>query len=343
VAAEHTDIVAMASEIAEEVLFPAALATDAAGLVPVSHLDLLARAGLYGIVGPTSCGGLGADLATFCSVVEVLAGGCLTSTFVWIQHHSVVRAVTGAAAGSGIRERWSRALCAGEVRAGIALGGLRSGPRQLSARPAQGGWLLDGDVPFVSGWGRIDVVLAAALTADGRALRVLVDGIPSASLQAVPLRLVAANASGTVQLAFEDHFVPEDRVVSVETYSAPPGYDGGGRPNGSLALGVAGRCCRLMGPTLLDAELAARRAQLDGASEETVASARAAASEFAFRAAGALAVHTGSGALYSANHAQRLVREALFLLVFGTRPAIRRELLGTFAAGPERSAPPGGE
>jgi alkylation response protein AidB-like acyl-CoA dehydrogenase len=180
------------------------------------------------------------------------------------------------------------------------------------------------------------------LTADGRALRALVDAVPSLSLTAVAVRLVAANASGTVQLAFRDHFVPQDRVVGVEPYAPPPPYDGGGRPNGSLALGVAGRCCRLMGPTHLDAELAARRAQLDGASEETMASARAAASEFAFRAAGALAVHTGSGALSSANHAQRLVREALFLLVFGTRPAIRRDLLGAFVEGREGSTPGGG-
>jgi hypothetical protein len=82
-----------------------------------------------------------------------------------------------------------------------------------------------------------------------------------------------------------------------------------------------------MGPGPLDAELDARRAQLDGATEETMAAARAAAAELAWRAAGALTVHTGSGSLLISDHAQRLAREALFLLVFGTRPAIRANLL----------------
>jgi hypothetical protein len=40
----------------------------------VGHLDALAAAGLYGLVGPHSAGGLGADVATLCAVVEILAG-----------------------------------------------------------------------------------------------------------------------------------------------------------------------------------------------------------------------------------------------------------------------------
>ena len=39
-------------------------------------------------------------------------------------------------------------------------------------------------------------------------------------------------------------------------------------------------------------------------------------------------VRTGSRAVLAGNHAQRLYREAGFLLVFGSRPAIRDELLG---------------
>jgi hypothetical protein len=38
-------------------------------------------------------------------------------------------------------------------------------------------------------------------------------------------------------------------------------------------------------------------------------------------------VTTGSRAVLAGEHAQRLVREATFLLVFGSRPAIRSALL----------------
>jgi alkylation response protein AidB-like acyl-CoA dehydrogenase len=57
--------------------------------------------------------------------------------------------------------------------------------------------------------------------------------------------------------------------------------------------------------------------------------ARAAASEFAFRAAGAAVAAAGSSGILAGRHPQRLAREALFLLVFGSRPAIKEHLTGT--------------
>ena len=56
-----------------------------------------------------------------------------------------------------------------------------------------------------------------------------------------------------------------------------------------------------------------------------MAAARAAASELALRAA-ALTVRDGASAITVDAHAQRLAREALFLLVFGSRPGIKTEL-----------------
>ena len=85
------EVLTEARRIADEVLFPAAMATDAADQVPVSHFDALAAAGLYGILGPAAAGGLGLDLPAACAVVEELAGGCLATTFVWIQHFGLVR------------------------------------------------------------------------------------------------------------------------------------------------------------------------------------------------------------------------------------------------------------
>lgn len=104
------------------------------------------------------------------------------------------------------------------------------------------------------------------------------------------------------------------------------------RTNGSLALGVAGRCCSVIGPSGLDAELDARRAQLDEADESTIAPARAAAAELAMRASAAAVVSAGSSSVLVVHHAQRLAREALFLLVFATRPPIRASLLERLGA-----------
>ncbi len=98
-------VVERARAIADDVFFPAAMATDAADLLPVSHLDLLASEGFYGIAGPTDAGGTDLDPPTTSAVVESLASGCLTTTFVWLQHRNPVRAVA-ASETPGLRDRW---------------------------------------------------------------------------------------------------------------------------------------------------------------------------------------------------------------------------------------------
>src|SRR5688572_14471455 len=152
-----------AEEIAERLLFPSAMQTDASPLVPRSHLDALAKAGLYGIAGPTENGGAGIDILTAGAVRERLASGCLTTTFVWMQHTTPVLELT-TSPNALLREAYLSGMCAGRVRAGIALGGLHQGSAGLKAEPVEGGWLITGTAPFVTGWGLIDVVLAAALT-----------------------------------------------------------------------------------------------------------------------------------------------------------------------------------
>jgi alkylation response protein AidB-like acyl-CoA dehydrogenase len=318
-------------ELAEGLLWPAAMTTDAADIVPRAHLDALAAAGLYGLAGPVAYGGLAADLQTASEVRERLAGACLTTTFVWLQHTTPVLELT-ASPNAALRDAWLPDMCAGRLRAGIALGGLHQGSAGLRARPVEGGWLVFGIAPYVTGWGLLDVVLIAALTDDGRAVRGLIDAADAPSLTSERLHLLAANASSTVRLHLRDHFLPSARVVSAAPYKPPPPYDGGGRPNGSLALGVARRCLQLLGPSALDAELDARRRQLDEATDESMAEARAAAAELAVRAAAALVTGRGSSAIFTGDHAQRLYREAAFLLVFGSRAATKAALLRRLGA-----------
>jgi alkylation response protein AidB-like acyl-CoA dehydrogenase len=315
-----------AREIAEDVLFPAALATDASDVLPVSHLDLLAREGFYGIGGPIDAGGSDLDPTTTTTVVEALASGCLTTTFVWLQHRNPVRAVA-ASDTPGLHDAWLAALCRGERRAGIALAGNRPGPSILRAsNTAHGDVVLDGEAPWVSGWGRIDVILVTARDGD-RVVSVLVDANESPTLHAEHLRLVGANASGTVTLRFHDHVVPAERVVGAEPHADVLARDATGlQLNGSLALGVVDRCCRLMGPSAFDEQLASSRGALDDATPETLPGARAAASELALRATAALTVALGSRSILTDQHPQRLAREAQFLLVFGSRPLIKAEL-----------------
>ncbi len=324
------DAVARAQRLAEDVLAPAALATDAADTVPVELLDALAGGGLYGLAGPASEGGLDVDFETVCQIVEALASGCLTTTFVWAQHLGAVRAVT-ASENESIRS-WLPRLCSGELRAGLALGGAAPGRPQLLAHEVDAGWAFRGTAPFVSGWGRIDVMHAAARTADGRLVWALVDARPSDSLSVERLQLVALNATATVRADFHHHVVPADRVTSVVPYGEGQASPELLRFHASFALGVASRCGRLLGPTYLDDELAQLRSELDRLDPASIEASRALAGELAVRTAAALAVAAGSRSLLTSDWAQLLVREALFTLVYALRPGSREALLGRLGA-----------
>jgi alkylation response protein AidB-like acyl-CoA dehydrogenase len=318
------DPVALAREISDGVLFPGALEVDHSEVVPVDRLDRLAAAGFYGLAGPSDAGGMGlADMATALEVIEILASGCLTTTFVWIQHHGAVRAMLDAPA--ALRDGWLARLCTGDVRAGVAFSGLRRpGPPILTAAPDGDGWRFDGLAPWVTGWGLVDVIRAAARRDDGDIVWALLDATAGPTLQAEPLRLAAVNASATVTLAFDNHLAPPDRVIAIQPFDEWQAADRASlRLNGSLALGVIRRCAALLGSASLAAELQECRRALDEASPEAMPEQRARASELALRAATALVISGGGRAIALDHHAQRLAREALFLLVFGQTGAIK--------------------
>lgn len=331
-------LVDTARRIADEVLYPAAAAVDRAPAVPVEHLELLATCGLYGVAAPASVGGAGLDLPTLGLVAEALAGGCLATAFVWVQHHGLVRALAEPGAPAALRADWLGPLARGTCRAGAAYGGLLPGPPRLRADPNGDGWLLTGESPWATGWGLVDVLHVAARGPDDTVVWLVVDAVERPGLSVERQQVVAADAASTVRLRFDGLPVPGSRVRAVLPYE-PPGLTGPPlRINGSLPLGVAGRCVsQLAGGAAaeLSAELAGCRDALDEAvvasDPDAMPAARAAASEVAVRAAAALAVHTGSAAALAGSEPERLIREALFLLVFGSRPQIRTALLDRLA------------
>lgn len=326
------EIVGTAQRLADEVLFPRALGTDATDTLPRERLDLLAAEGFYGLRGPAWAGGMDADLDTICAVTEALASGCLTTTFVWSQH--VGTAFVAAASRSPAMRSWVVPLCRGDVRSGLALAGAQPGPAPLRASRVPGGWRLTGVCPWVSGWGRTDVLHTAALAEDDSVVWSLVDAREGPDLRVARDALVALNATATVTVTFGGHVVPDERVTVLSPPEGPsPPAPASLRIHSSLALGVVARCARLLGPSPLDDELAASREALAAGDAETMPDARAGAAELALRAAAALMSASGSSSLRLDRHPQRLAREALFVIVFAARSPIREAFLARVGAG----------
>ena len=331
-------VVAAANRLADEVLFPASLAVDN-GERPASELlDVLAAEGLYGLYVPARYGGLGLGRDAGQLVMEQLASGCLTTTFVWAQHLSTAAVV--AEAGGPVHEEWARPLAEGSRRAGIAFSHLRRpDPPALTVSPVKGGYRVDGRAPLVTGWGMIDAVhVAGRLGPD--VIWLLVDAVESATLAATRLELAAVNASATVALSFARHFVPGSRLTRVEPLAEWRRRDAEGlRTNGFLGLGVARRCAALLGSEEVGRELDDLRSALLGAPTSDVAAVRARVTRFTLEVAAALIASLGGRSMVRDSDAQRLGREAMFLLVQGQTATIRAAQLDELGRSLEGRSP----
>ena len=225
---------------------------------------------------------------------------------------------------------WLSAMCAGHVRSGIAVAALRRpGAPSMVAEPLGSGLVIRGFAPWVTGWGLIDVVLVAARDGDD-IVWALVDAKVGPAVRVERLALSAVDSSATVRLRIDELEVSPSRVLGREPYADWRAKDAAGLArNGFLAIGVAERCVRLLGDQVGDLALVVDRARrrLYGAEAEEVVAARVEASLVAVRAATALMAAGGGRSVGLDDPAQRLAREAMFLLVFAQTAEIRQAQL----------------
>ncbi|WP_109525228.1 MULTISPECIES: acyl-CoA dehydrogenase family protein [Nocardia] len=319
-----------ARQLSNEVLAPQADTVDATGAIPPGHFDLLAANGFYGVTLSDDL-----DLATFTEVGETLVAACLATTFVWAQHLGAARRIA-TSPNHGLRDRLTEDLRRGRVRCGVSYAGADD-RADLSARRVDGGFVLDGVAPFVTGWGLVDVLAVMARDeADPHALiSVLVPAQESSALAATPMILSAVDASRTATLRFDGLFVPDsdvDNRLSLRGFHASSIL--AIWRNGSMALGLVRRCRAELDARGIDTgglvhESGLIRTELDDAlsGQSDIAHARARASELAVLAASGLVTAVGSAAAQRGGIADRTVREAAFTLIFGSRPPIRAALL----------------
>ncbi len=351
--ATSTPPVLLARQIADDLLRPSAEQVDRT-VVPRSHLDAWAAAGLLGLAGPRAYGGADAPARVVREVVEVLAGASGATWFVATQHAMPLAMLVRSGNGD-LRERLLRRLCTGEVLAGVAVAHLRRpGPAAVTAARIAGGWRFDGHVGWMTSWGICDVFLLGGASPDGEFVTALVPAQDAVGLRASePLQLAAMSATRTVTLELDGYPVADGDVVAVESRSDWLTHDATKTANPSphvfglqrecvrrltstahkrsdstaalLAeqLGEEGERLRAVAYTLLDDVPAAERI------EDRLA-VRAAALELVVRTATALVTATGGSAMALDAAPQRLAREALFCMVQAQTVAVREATLSLF-------------
>jgi len=336
-------LVTRARSLADDLLAPHAEEVDRTE-VPVSHLGEIRRSGLLGLQAPREYGGAGASGAVFRETTEILAGACCSTWFVQTQHHTPV--LTLARSESPVRERLLGRLASGELLSGVAYAHLRSYPRTpVRVTRDRGGLRFDGTVPWYTGWGLNDVMLLAGVTEEGEALFAFAEAREQPGLRAsAPMRLAALTAARTVSLGLDGLRLPEEAVVLRVPYERWSATDRWKTVNANPAVFGIARAAL----TLLDEETAtALGSRLERVRREAYALADEAASHehvkerLALRtqayevlqAATTAAVVTGGGRTMLLTHrAQRLAREALFLLVQGQTQESRRAHLNALAS-----------
>ena len=266
--------------------------------------------------------------------------------FVWVQHHAPVR-MLARSENPRLRERYLSRLCGGELLGGVAFAYLRRpGPPAVVARPVDGGYVVDGDAPWVTSWGLAGVFSVAARV-DDQVLYFLVEPTAPALEPSDPLELAAMNASSTVRLAINDLFVPDDDVLSLMPFAEWQRADriATAQPN-PAAFGVAASCVRHLDGYAPDAAEAlaaevddcrrrsyalADRGLTDEGHLAALVDARAESLALAVRCATALVVSAGGRAMGAGHPAQRLLREAAFLTIQAQSAAQRRATLAQLA------------
>ncbi|WP_217178996.1 acyl-CoA dehydrogenase family protein [Streptomyces sp. AC495_CC817] len=338
-------LVVQARGLAAEVLAPQAERVDQEG-VPASTVQAIKRSGLLGVSAPVAYGGAGAPGSVARETAEILAGACCSTWFVQAQHHTPV--LTLAKSELPARENLLGKLATGELLSGVAYAHLRRYPQvPVRAVPRRGGWRFHGTVPWYTGWGLNDVMLLAGVTDADEVVFAFTQARPQTGLRAsAPMRLAALTAARTVSLQLDGLWVPDDAVALHAPYESWAASDRPKPTNASPAVfGVAESALGLLDQD--DPVTKALRLRLDKVRRQAYALAdhpaphehmeeRLALKTKAFdlmRTATTAAVVAGGGrAIDLDSRAQRLAREAMFLLVQGQTPEVRRAHLASLSA-----------
>ncbi len=332
------EILDLARKFLREEVAPRAQDMDVDREALKSALDGLCQRNLMALKRPDAFGGPNFSDAGMRHFQEEIARYSGALAFLQTQHQGVVGMIASSE-NKALHEEYLPHMANGKKLVGVGFSQLRRpGPPIMRAEPVKGGYVLNGLVPWVTGWSFFPEFMIGATLPDGRAVFGLV---PLRTVQGVevsaPMQLAAMSAAMTVSVTLSDYFLAEGRVALVREVGWIQNNDQINiAQQGSFAIGCAQAgldvllsnaqkrklCFAQDAYDQMSSELELLKAETESArlrvSEETVderLKLRAWQIELAMRCAHA-AVASSSGAANSMSHpAQRILREALVFTV----------------------------
>lgn len=218
---------------------------------PAEQLRLCGEYGVYEWFLDPIWGGQGWSDADVVRGYLKLSAACLTTTFIITQRTGACRRIAGSDNGP-LKAELLPPLARGDTFATVGVSHLTTSRRHLKrpvlrAELADGGYVLDGFSPWVTGGADADlVVIGATLMEGGEPTELeLLAAVPTDSdgvTTPEPLELVGLSASRTGPVELRRTFVPDERLIAgpvANVMQQGVGAGTGGHETSTLAVGLA--------------------------------------------------------------------------------------------------------
>lgn len=193
---------------------------SAIALSPAALAEALQRLGdasLLALRVPMGLGGQGVSAGDYWQMQRAIARTSPALAFLQTQHQSAASFIASGQ-NEALKQNLS-SLASGKRLVGVGFSHLRrSGPPCLIATPVSGGYRLNGNIPWATGWQFFQDLVAGAELPEGRALLALV---PFRTLEvqggcircSEPMALSAFAQTRTVSMVLENWFVADAQVI----------------------------------------------------------------------------------------------------------------------------------
>lgn len=183
-------------------------------------LDGLCDLDLMALKRPVEYGGPALPEESFRIFQEEMARASGALAFLQTQHQSAVGMI-GKSENIDLKDRYLPKMGNGEKLVGIGFSQLRRpGEPLLKAERLESGYLLNGQVPWITGWSLYPEFLVGAALPDGQAVFGVVPLVATDTDEGIlrisePMKLAAMESAMTVSAEFTNWFVPDENIAFV--------------------------------------------------------------------------------------------------------------------------------
>ncbi|MBW4577000.1 MAG: acyl-CoA/acyl-ACP dehydrogenase [Aphanothece sp. CMT-3BRIN-NPC111] len=344
----------IAESYLREFVAPKAVAIDSNPDALKDALKGLGDRSLLALRVPEAWGGSGVSEETFFSFQEMVARYSGALAFLQTQHQSAAGMLVQSH-NDTLKRQYLPYMSSGQVLVGVGFSQLRrQGTPPVKAVPVEGGYQLEGEVPWVTGWGFFQAFIVGAALPDGGGVFGIVpfektsQEAGGAIAFSSPMPLAAMASTNTVTAYLKSWFLPQECVLFVK----PAGWIQENDKKNVLHHGFFALGCARAGLDILEAasktkplpfiteafkslnqELTTCRAVIIQDKQQHTKTfteklqLRAWAIDLAVRCAHAGVTVSSGAANYSYHAAQRVYREALVFTVSGQTIAVMEATL----------------